>query len=231
MWCFLSFGWPSSGAGISAPLGVRAAHIGLTAQCIITAIPNDIEAAVIVPLINDTTVFLAISYRILVHTLVADSFMARLRVFMGGKGPSALSQALLPALSQALLRSGQHFYLVAVATNITLLTAFRLSPVIHGMLTIPAFALINAMACLVFRKIKFGLITSDGISKISTINIPSNLHATADSRSLPLHFRHTDPATAEFGTNSASVLDIAVQTETDKFEDGADASMSEGGDV
>ncbi|KAF7335942.1 hypothetical protein MSAN_02307600 [Mycena sanguinolenta] len=91
------------GAGITVPLGVRAAHIGPTTQCIITTEPANIEVAAAMPLINDTAVLLAINYRILAHTIVADSSMARLRVFLGDKGPSALSQALL--------RSGQHFYL------------------------------------------------------------------------------------------------------------------------
>ncbi|KAF7335936.1 hypothetical protein MSAN_02306900 [Mycena sanguinolenta] len=91
------------GAGITVLLGISAAHIGPTMQCIIGAPPAKSEFTVIVPLINDTAVFLAINYRILAHTIVVDSSMARLRVFLGGKG--------LSTLSQALLRSGQHFYL------------------------------------------------------------------------------------------------------------------------
>ncbi|KAF7335954.1 hypothetical protein MSAN_02308800 [Mycena sanguinolenta] len=90
-------------AGITAPLGIRAAHIGPTTRCTFTDIGANTEAAAIMPLINDTAVFLAINYRILAHTIVADSSMARLRVFLDGKG--------LSTLSQALLRSGQHFYL------------------------------------------------------------------------------------------------------------------------
>ncbi|KAF7334197.1 hypothetical protein MSAN_02381000 [Mycena sanguinolenta] len=89
--------------GITVPLGTRGAHIGPTMQCITTAVPDTIELAAIMSLINDTAVFLAINYRILAHTMVADSSMARLRVFLGGKG--------LSALSRALLQSGQHFYL------------------------------------------------------------------------------------------------------------------------
>ncbi|KAF7378258.1 hypothetical protein MSAN_00251100 [Mycena sanguinolenta] len=149
------------GAGITVPLGVRTAHIRLTMQCINTAVPADSEVAAIMPLINDTAIFFAISYRILAHMIVADSPLARLRVFFGGPG--------LSALSEALLRSGQHFYLIAVATNVTLLVLLKLpqlSPLYRGMLVAPAFGLVNAMACIVFRRIKFGLISSDGISDI-----------------------------------------------------------------
>ncbi|KAJ6465729.1 hypothetical protein C8R45DRAFT_877293, partial [Mycena sanguinolenta] len=147
------------GAGITAPLGLRGAHIGPSTLCIITAVPVDIEVAVIMPLINDTAIFLAINYRILAHTIVADSFLARLRIFFGGNG--------LSALSQALLRGGQHFYFIAVATNVILLVLLKvphLAVLYRDMVALPAFALVNAMACLVFRRIRFGLISSDGRS-------------------------------------------------------------------
>ncbi|KAF7373784.1 hypothetical protein MSAN_00590100 [Mycena sanguinolenta] len=107
------------GAGITIPLGVRGVHIGPTAQCIMTTLPADTQVAVIMPLINDTAIFFAITYRILANT-IADSPVARLRVVFGGTGPG------LSALSQALLQSGQHFYFVAVATHITLLVLLKL---------------------------------------------------------------------------------------------------------
>ncbi|KAJ6486609.1 hypothetical protein C8R45DRAFT_930247 [Mycena sanguinolenta] len=91
------------GAGITMPLGNRGEHIGPTSQCIFTTVPTYTEATGIVPLINDTAIFLAINYRILAHIIVADSPMARLRAFFGGLG--------LSALSRALLESGQHFYM------------------------------------------------------------------------------------------------------------------------
>ncbi|KAF7334191.1 hypothetical protein MSAN_02380400 [Mycena sanguinolenta] len=91
------------GAGITVALGIGGAHIGSTRQCINTTVAGYIEVAGIVPLINDTVIFLAISYRIVAHIMVADSSMARLRAFFGGTG--------LSELSQALLQSGLHFYL------------------------------------------------------------------------------------------------------------------------
>ncbi|KAJ6454628.1 hypothetical protein C8R45DRAFT_1082682 [Mycena sanguinolenta] len=202
-------------ASLTAPLGIRAAHVGPTMQCITTAVPANIEVAAIMPLINDTAVFLAINYRILAHTTVVDSSMARLRVFFGGRG--------LSTLSRALLQSGQHFYLVAVAANVTLLVLVKLPqlpPVYRSMLTIPAAALVNTMACLVFRRIKFGLISSDGVSKMPTSGF-SDFHATANPRSLSLHPRHNDFTTTEFGSDTAFPLDVRVQREIDTFEDSA----------
>ncbi|KAJ6454685.1 hypothetical protein C8R45DRAFT_1056778 [Mycena sanguinolenta] len=202
--------------GITAPIGIREAHIGPTKQCITTAVPANIEVAAIMPLIYDTAIFLAINYRILAHTLVADSSMARLRVFFGGKGTSTLLRALL--------QSGQHFYLVAVAANVTLLVVVklpRLPPVYRAMLAIPAAALDNTMACLVFRRIKFGLVSSDGTLQIPTIGLPSHFHAATNPRSVSLQFHHTDFTTAELGTNATSRLDL--RREIDKLEDGAEA--------
>ncbi|KAF7334214.1 hypothetical protein MSAN_02382700 [Mycena sanguinolenta] len=204
------------GAGITVPLGVRSVHIVPSMQCLTTVVPGNTEASVIIPLINDTAIFLAINHRVLAHTILEDSSMTRLRLFFGGAG--------LSRLSEALLRSGQHFYLIAVAANITLIVVLKLpqlAPVSRGMLSIPALALTNAMACLVFRRIKFGLISSDG-----TLNIPiSDFHATTNPGSLPLHSRRTDHTTAEFRTNITFPLDVHMQTAVDKFEDGAAASQ------
>ncbi|KAJ6454688.1 hypothetical protein C8R45DRAFT_1111927 [Mycena sanguinolenta] len=163
-------------------------------QCIATAVPPNKEIMGIITLINDTAIFLAINYRILGHTAVTDSLMARLRVSFGGTG--------LSTLSQVLLESGQHFYLIAVATNVALLVLLKLpqlSPVYHSMFSVPAFALINAMACLVFWRIKFGLISSDGTTKIPTSGRYSDFHATPNSRPLPLHYLRTDPAATKYG--------------------------------
>ncbi|KAF7336022.1 hypothetical protein MSAN_02315900 [Mycena sanguinolenta] len=204
------------GASLTSPLEIRGAHIGPTMYCIDTVIRGSAEAAAIMPLINDTAIFLAINYRILAHTLVADSHLARLRAFFGGKG--------LSTLSQALLQSGQHFYLVAVATHITVLVVLKmphLSPVYHTMLGIPGFSLVNAMACLVFRRIKFGLISPDGMSEIP----PTDFHATANPRSLPLHFRRTDATTLDLERNTTFPLEVHAQKEARGSENGADAEQ------
>ncbi|KAF7335960.1 hypothetical protein MSAN_02309400 [Mycena sanguinolenta] len=207
-------------ASLTAPLGIRAAHIGPTKQCITTAVPANIEVSAIMPLINDTAIFLAISYRILAHTIVVGSSTSRLRVFFGGRG--------LSTLSQALLQSGQHFYFVAVAANVTLLVLVKLPqlpPVYKSMLTIPAAALVNTMACLVFRKIKFGLMSSDVVSKIPTSGLSSDFHATVNRRSLSLHPRHTDFTLTEFRSDAAFPLDVRIQREIDRFEDNADVKQ------
>ncbi|KAF7373775.1 hypothetical protein MSAN_00589200 [Mycena sanguinolenta] len=208
------------GAGIAIPLGIRGGHVGTTTQCINTTLPAHTNLSVIMPLLNDTAIFLAINYRILAHTIVADSLLARLRIFFGGAG--------LSKLSQALLRSGQHFYFVAVAVQITVLVFLKLPRLISTypeMFSIPALALVNAMACLVFRRIKLGLISPDGISQLSMAGLSEDFHATANPRSLSLPSRRTDPTTTGSRWNTTFPWDVRVQMEIDKFEDRVDANQ------
>jgi hypothetical protein len=53
--------------------------------------------------INDTLVFLAISYHIISYTTIGDSWSARAKSFFTADG--------LPRLSKALLQGGQLYYL------------------------------------------------------------------------------------------------------------------------
>ncbi|KAF7334207.1 hypothetical protein MSAN_02382000 [Mycena sanguinolenta] len=206
-------------AAVAASLGTHGVHIGPTKQCAETGMAPNAQILVIVVLINDTAIFTAITYRILAHTIVADSPAARLRIFFGGAGSFTLSKALL--------QSGQHFYLVAVTANVTLLAVFKRNANNHyqSMLAIPAFALINAMACLVFRRVKLGSISPDGTVEIPTIGPSSDFYPTTNPRSLPLQFHHTDPTTAESRSNTTPPSDPRVETAIDKFEDGAAASQ------
>ncbi|KAJ6464416.1 hypothetical protein C8R45DRAFT_911009 [Mycena sanguinolenta] len=198
------------GGGIATPIGVRAVHIGPTTQCITAAVPTYVDVAAIIPLINDTAIFLAITYRILMHTMVANSSMARLRGFVSGTG--------LSTVSRALLQSGQHFYFVAVAVNAPVIILIRLPvpAVYRGMLSIPALATTNAMACLVFRRIQFGRITSDGTIAQSQ---------TAFRSGADFNARVTPGTLSEFGSNTTFPMDIGVQKQINKFADDAVASQ------
>lgn len=115
---------------------------------------------------------------------------------------------------------------VVVCASIILLVFLKLPNVptiYHAMLSVPGLGLINIMACLVFRQIKFGTITSNGTTRATTTG-GSNFHATVNPRgSLPLHHpRSADPtATSGFESNIAFPLDVLVQKETRRFGDGS----------
>ncbi|KAK0192936.1 hypothetical protein F5146DRAFT_1120659 [Armillaria mellea] len=206
---FFIFLWFGVIAGaITVPVGIRAAHIGGTQQCINVRVPEYDQLSIIFPLIFDSSTFIAITYRILLYTTFEETARGRLRAFLG-QG--------VPIVSRNLLLGGQQYYLVAVCGNIVCLILVLvpgLPSVYRAMCTIPILAVINAMACIVFRKIKFGLITPDGtvMSTFHASSATTNLH-----RSIPLDClsRNTVTDSTTFDVEyreakSARALDRAV---------------------
>ncbi|KAF9256967.1 hypothetical protein L218DRAFT_815430, partial [Marasmius fiardii PR-910] len=144
---------------VTAPVGLGATHLGPTRACLFTEVADYTESSAITSMIYDSAVFFAITYRILVNSLFEEDRSAQFKTFIG-RGKS-----FLPTLSTNLLRSGQHYYLVALGGNILILVMLKLPniPVFyHAMCTFPVLPVINSMACIVYRRIKFGLITVDG---------------------------------------------------------------------
>ncbi|KAK0459935.1 hypothetical protein IW261DRAFT_1350393 [Armillaria novae-zelandiae] len=176
---FFTFLWFGVIAGaITVPVGIRGAHLGTMGQCINVRVPEYDQLSVILPLIFDSCAFIAITYRIIMLTYInEETASGRLRAFFG-RG--------VPVLSRSLLRGGQQYYLVAVCGNVVCLVLVRvpsLPSVYRAMGTVPVFAIINALACIVFRKIKLGLITPDG-------TVMTTFHASSAAslhRSIPLH--------------------------------------------
>ncbi|KDR76792.1 hypothetical protein GALMADRAFT_66968 [Galerina marginata CBS 339.88] len=144
-------------SALTVPIGIRGAHIGPTMQCLLTQVPSYTEASAWTLLVNDSAIFFAITYRIIAFNIVEDTFKARLKAFVG--------RGSIPQLSRSLLIGGQHYYLIALFGNILLLVLVigsSFPPIYRGMGSIPVTALTNLMACIVFRKVKFGHIPQDG---------------------------------------------------------------------
>ncbi|TFK38713.1 hypothetical protein BDQ12DRAFT_735369 [Crucibulum laeve] len=142
---------------ILIPIKIRAAPIGATRRCTVAIAKNAgyIEYSSILQLAYDTAIFFAISYRVLTFPLAHGSLKSRAKYFFGGKS--------LPIVLRLLLQSGQHYYLMAVCGYIVLLVLNKLpvSDRYHGIYVAPRL-INNIMACAVFRRVKFGLITHDG---------------------------------------------------------------------
>ncbi|KAJ7595240.1 hypothetical protein C8J56DRAFT_1114968 [Mycena floridula] len=163
------------GTSIAIPIGVRGAHLGTTQQCIYTVVPSAyLEASPIMIFINDTMIFLAISYRIISHMMAEETMTAWINAFFKGKHISHFGRLLL--------QGGQHYYLISTCGSIVMavmLVAPGLPTTYRAMLAIPVVSLNNAMGCIVFRHIRFGLISADG----TTIQ-PGN--------SVPMCYPHQD---------------------------------------
>ncbi|KAK0504538.1 hypothetical protein EDD18DRAFT_1125299, partial [Armillaria luteobubalina] len=210
---------------ITVPVGIRGAHIGTTQQCINIRVPKYDQLSVIMPLIFDSCTFVAITCHILLYSCVEETIRGRLRAFFG-RG--------VPVISRNLLLGGQQYYLyaldffvvlrpshlrymysVAVCGNIVCLIFIvvpGLPPAYRGMLTIPILAINNAVACIVFRRIKFGLMTPDGtvMAQLSTF------HATSGPDGPTLGAEYQEAKSMGIGLPP---LEVRMMEETARYND------------
>jgi len=117
--------------------------------CILTTTQKYVSASIIISMVFDTLVFAVISYRI-ISTFGSRDDTNVWSNLLRGVG--------LPKFSKTLLQSGQKYYLVTVASNV-ITVAVILSPTViptfHILFVLPNLAVVNSMACKVFREVKF----------------------------------------------------------------------------
>ena len=89
-------------ASPAAPTGI---HIGDTNRCITGKVRAYDSAGVVAAAITDTTIFLAITYRLLTVHVIGQGWSSRMRSFFSGAG--------MHEVSRALLQTGQLYYLYA----------------------------------------------------------------------------------------------------------------------
>jgi len=101
---FFSFMWLAVLAGgLTTIRGVLGVNIGPTNYCVIAKVEPYVASAAIIALVNDTLVFLAITWRLMGHAHADNSIGTGFRIFTFGD--------YMPALSKALLQDGQVYYL------------------------------------------------------------------------------------------------------------------------
>jgi hypothetical protein len=93
-------------ACVTVIVGVDGVNIGPTSYCIDGEVESYVTAATIIPLINDTLVFLAISWRLFTNSYARPTFKDGLRVLIFGD--------YMPMFSKAMLHDGQAYYLLLV---------------------------------------------------------------------------------------------------------------------
>ncbi|KAJ3793872.1 hypothetical protein GGU11DRAFT_690906 [Lentinula aff. detonsa] len=203
------------GGSLSVPLGIGGAHIGPTMACINTTVKQITELSIIMPMINDSAVFAAITYRILQYSVYEEGRSARIRAFFGWR-------KMLPTFSRNLLQGGQHYYFFALITNIVTLVLNQLQnvpPTYHGMFTISALALINVLACMVYRKIKFGLITEDGTT-LTTNTLPSTVRGVNHVYPLVrLRPQASTESNVEALSTNVAPMEITIFKENEQFRE------------
>ncbi|KAF5372173.1 hypothetical protein D9758_004996 [Tetrapyrgos nigripes] len=123
-------------------------------------------------LLHDTLVFLAISYKLYMNAHLAES-SSNARGLGSRTGAFFFPGKKLPAFSRALLKDGQVYYLISSLCS-TAVVALLLAPNVNDyyslFLTPVEFAVLNSMACHVFRNVKLGRIQDREIDESHTIS-------------------------------------------------------------
>ncbi|CAA7262468.1 unnamed protein product [Cyclocybe aegerita] len=163
---FFSLSWLAVVGGCLTPTqGISGSNIGNTAYCINSRLEPYVSAAAIVPFVNDTLIFIATTMRLMQNTYVDTNIKNGLKVMLFGK--------YLPAFSKAVLQDGQAYYLTTISLNlVTAIMFYNTSiPIVYrSFIGVPNIVLMNAMACHVYRKIRFGVYRETTV--LSTHELP-----------------------------------------------------------
>jgi hypothetical protein len=93
-------------ACVTVIVGVDGVNIGPTRYCIDGEVQPYVSAATVIPLVNDTCVFLAITWRLFSNSYARPTFKDGLRALILGD--------YMPRFSKAMLHDGQAYYLLLV---------------------------------------------------------------------------------------------------------------------
>ncbi|KAJ7647921.1 hypothetical protein FB45DRAFT_782893 [Roridomyces roridus] len=154
------FLWLSVVAGsLTIPIGTTASGLpGNPTECVVTSLKKYTSASGVTLAVNDSLVFIAISYR-LFSDFSESTWEPGERKPWWGRLRALLTGADLPAFAKSLFTDGQMYYMITVFINIVA-TALVLSSVDLAYRCIPAvlnFTLTGIMACRVYRNTKLNL--------------------------------------------------------------------------
>jgi hypothetical protein len=150
---FFGFMWFGVLAGsLTVTQGVHGVPIGTSQYCFTGPYENYVASATILPLVHDTLIFLAISWKLVANSHVEHTFHNGIRVMVFGD--------YLPAFSKSLLQGGQAYYLTTVTSGLLTVLMMKIDavpPAFRSMFTVSNVMLMNIMASRVYRNTKFGL--------------------------------------------------------------------------
>jgi len=139
-------------------VGTEEMHLGTTRYCT-DKVKSFVMIATVVPVINDTLIFLAITWRLYTNSYARPTLRDGLQVVLFGD--------YLPRLSRVMLQDGQAYYLTTITGSlIAVITIYTHSipPILRTIVWIPNVVLMNIMACRVFRNTLFGYFRETEIS-------------------------------------------------------------------
>ncbi|KAF8961492.1 hypothetical protein BDZ97DRAFT_1828505, partial [Flammula alnicola] len=146
------------GGTLTTGLGTVGGNIGTTKYCWYTSVKSYVSTGFIIPLVHDTLIFIAISWRLMENAHVDHNFKKGFMTLLLGH--------YLPAFSRVMLQDGQMYYLTSLTTGLlsVILLFIPASPAYKILFTLPNVVLMHIMACRVFRNTKFGRFKEASIS-------------------------------------------------------------------
>ncbi|KAJ3504165.1 hypothetical protein NLJ89_g8082 [Agrocybe chaxingu] len=168
---FFGFLWIAVlGGALTAPIGGSTNKMVTLGQyCAQNVLPEYTSAAVIIPTVNDTLLYLSIVWHMLRCSYAESTVSNKFRTLAFGDH--------LPALSRALLKNGQAYFLSTVGLNLVALTMFYIDSIpipYRAMFGVPNIALMNMMASRLFRCTKFGKYRTNLSASTTRLNSSSN---------------------------------------------------------
>lgn len=204
---FFGLLWLSiAGLSILIMLGITGNRIPYTRRCTEGLAHTYTTVPIIMTAINDTLIFLAITYRLLSSSMVDTTWRAQTKSFFTGSG--------LHKLSKALLQSGQAYYFATIGVSIISISLIfnpSIPGPLHAILGTATFALANAMACRVYRAIILGIIKDpqESTTKLSSIVCAANnIQLDGDDDSTTTSRRNKPFLSTHVG------LDVTVEMDT-----------------
>ncbi|PPQ94179.1 hypothetical protein CVT25_003816 [Psilocybe cyanescens] len=172
MWLLLVVSFLASIHGLGPQPGSNKGQRTYTRYCSTDTISPYIALDVVVPLVHDTLVFLAISWKLANNSVQDVIIWHSIQAMIFGDH--------MPAFSRALLQDGQIYYLTTISTGLLALVMLFIPGIqvtFRTSFVAPNIMLMNIMAGHVFRKTRFGIFPENGIS---TVNVTQTLPLTFD---------------------------------------------------
>ncbi|KAF8154825.1 hypothetical protein B0H34DRAFT_538909 [Crassisporium funariophilum] len=200
---FFSFMWLAVVGGcLTSTQGVSLIAIGPTDYCINGSLAPYVVASGIIPLVNDTFIFVAITWRLLQNSYAEATLKNGVKNILSGKH--------LPAFSRALLHDGQAYYLSTVGVNFMTVVIYSIPSVpsvYRSIFGVPNIMLMNVLACRVYRNTKFGVFKEE-----VTLNTEI-LAVDRGAPSIPIAFGHSIGLTMRSLGNVSAVDNEEVKRE------------------
>jgi len=187
-------------------LATATEKIGPTNYCINAEIKLFTTVTAIIPFVNDTLIFISISWRLSCNSSSARrTIKDSVRVLIFGD--------YLPAFSKAMLQDGQIYYLSTVVSNLITVIFLQLRtipPVVRAIPAIPNVALMSIMACRVFRKTILGLPRKNDISTSLISREMRAIHSVIELGHLGDGIKKDQSATLDLSSGTEQTHDCAA---------------------